>query len=500
MIILADDLGFSDLGCYGSEIATPNLNALAESGLRYSNFYNTGRCWPTRAALLTGYYPQQVNADALPATKKRGYRKRPAWAPLLSERLAAIGYHSYHAGKWHMAGTPLTSGFERSYWLKDHNRFFSPQKHLLDDQPLPASTEDEYYATTKVASQAIEFLQHHRREHADAPFFTYVAFTSPHFPLQAPAEDIARYADQYATGWDKVRTARWGRMQSMNQWAGNLSNLEPQIGPPYHFPKALEILGTGEVNRELAWQSLSDQQQKFQAAKMAIHAAMIDRMDQEIGRICDELKRTGQFENTLILFVSDNGASAEIMVRGDGHDPAEPAGSAGSYLCLGPGWSSAANTPFRRHKTWVHEGGIATPLITHWPAGIRSKGQWQNRVGHVIDIAPTIAELAGESSPQYQSETTAPPSPGRSLVSSFESKSDSPRDPLWWLHEGNRAYREGDWKLVAAKGDPWELYDLSKDRAENNNLAHEFPEKVEQLQEKWQAMTAEFEELERQQR
>jgi arylsulfatase len=231
---------------------------------------------------------------------------------------------------------------------------------------------------------------------------------------------------------------------------------------------------------------LSPEQQAFQAEKMAIHAAMVDRMDREIGRIGKQLAAMRAVENTLVLFVSDNGASAEIMVRDDGHDPSAEPGSAATHLCLGPGWSSAANTPFRRHKTWVHEGGISTPLIAHWPAGIAGRGELRQQVGHVIDLVPTALELAGLQPARERAGVAVPPLPGKSLVASFTRDNSVRRNYLWWLHEGNRALRAGDFKLVAAKDQPWELYDLSRDRGEMRNLAASSPEKVDELDSLWQ--------------
>jgi arylsulfatase len=271
-----------------------------------------------------------------------------------------------------------------------------------------------------------------------------------------------------------------------------LSALEPDLGPPYAFPDAMEKLGPGEINRPLPWESLTDEQRRFQATKMAIHAAMIDRMDQEIGRIIAQLKAMGAFENTLIFFASDNGASAEIMVRHGGHDPAAPLGSAASYLCLGPGFSSACNTPHRRHKTWVHEGGISTPLIAHWPAGITAKGELRTTPSHVIDFVPTVLQLAGLAKPTHWQGEPIPAAPGKSLVPVFAKDAAISRDSLWWLHDGHRAVRVGDWKLVAAKGDPWELYDLTTDRAEQHNLAAEKPDKVKELEHIWQQQTDSF--------
>jgi arylsulfatase len=271
-----------------------------------------------------------------------------------------------------------------------------------------------------------------------------------------------------------------------------LSALEREVGPPYAFPDAIEKLGHGEVNRPLPWSELNDEQRRFQATKMAIHAAMIDRMDREIGRVIAQLKAMGAFDNTLICFASDNGASAEIMVRNGGHDPAAPPGSAASYLCLGPGFSSACNTPFRRHKTWTHEGGIATPLIVHGPAGIAARGELRQTPGHVIDFVPPVLELVGIQKPKEWSGEPIPEAPGRSLAPAFAKDVPIARDSLWWLHDGHRASRVGDWKLVAAQGDPWELYDLKTDRAEQYNLAAKLPDKAQELAASWQAQTKSF--------
>lgn len=494
LCIVADDLGYSDLGCYGGEIQTPNLDALAAGGLQYTQFYNTARCWPSRAALLTGYYAQQVRRDELP-NLKRG--DRPEWAPLLPALLRPLGYRSYHSGKWHIDGLPLQNGFDHSYDLRDQGRFFSPQQHAEDDVPLPAVERGSgYYATTAIADHAIKCLKEHAAQFADRPFFSYVAFTAPHFPLQALPEDIERYRGVYDQGWEWIRGSRWTSLQIRELVYGLLPDMERDVGPPYDFPKAIEQLGPGEINRPLPWGELTPEQQRFQARKMEIHAAMVDRMDREIGRILEQLRGMGAFENTLILFLSDNGASAEIMVRNDGHDPGSAPGSAATHLCLGPGWSTVSNTPFRRHKTWVHEGGICTPLIVHWPAGIAERGAVRHAPGHVIDFVPTVLELAG-AAPPATPDTDAPPRPGVSLVPTLASDEPQPERELWWSHEGNHALRFGDWKLVKAANNDWELYDLGRDRTELHDLAAVEPDLVEEMAARWQELADGFVRLNR---
>jgi arylsulfatase len=489
VVILADDMGFSDLGSYGGEIETPNLDALARGGLRFTQFYNTGRCWPTRGALLTGYYAQQIRRDDLPWHPTVDMT-RPRWAVLLPQMLRPAGYRSYHSGKWHVDGMPLAGGFDHSYLLEDQGRYFSPLSHYEDDQPLPPVPPDSgYYATTAIADHAIGQLVDHQRTHAGQPFFQFIAFTAPHFPLQALAEDIDRYRHRYLAGWDEVRSERWDRIRDSGLVAGPLSPVEYEVGPPYDFP--WRVFGPGEINRPRPWEDLTSEQRDFQATKMAIHAAMVDRMDREVGRVLEQLRTMDVLENTLIFVLSDNGASSEIMVRDDGHDRAAPPGSAATHLCLGPGWSTVGNTPFRRHKTWMHEGGIATPLIVHWPAGIAARGELRRTPGHVIDLVPTILQVAGASLPRFP---RAPPPPGRSLVAALAGDVDVARPYLWWLHEENRAIRVGDYKLVSARADggAWELYDLGRDRAESSDLARDMPWKVLELARLWMAKARRF--------
>lgn len=497
MVIIADDMGYSDAGCYGGEIATPNLNQLAEGGIRFTQFYNTARCWPTRSALVTGYYPQQICRDGMPGAPRDfgGRGKRPAWAKTIADYLGSAGYRTYHSGKWHIDGDPVKNGFDRSNQTTRGPGFFETIKKK--------SRDPEYYETIETADYAIECLKDHESNHSEQPFFAYVAFRAPHFPLHALPEDIDRYRDRYTQGWDVLRKERHERQETLGIGVAELSALEPQVGPPYAFPDQIKQLGPGEINRPKPWDDLSEEQKVFQATKMAIHAAMIDRMDREIGRILEQLRGMNAMENTFICFLSDNGASAEIMVRGDGHDPTAAMGSAETYLCLGPGFSSAANTPFRRHKTWVHEGGISTPFIVHWPRGFQARNEVRSNVAHVIDITPTILDLAGVG----VEVDDAPAMSGKSIRPAFQDDMVILHDELWFYHEGNRALRQGSWKLVFADdvnagkrgsdredklGVEWSLYDLSTDRAEQNDLSEAEPERVKEMAARWDELRKVF--------
>ncbi len=495
LVIVADDMGFSDAACYGGEIQTPNLDGLARHGLRFTQFYNTARCWPSRACLLTGYYAQQVRRDELPGLGGGANAKRPPWARLLPELLRPLGYRSYHSGKWHVDGPVLAGGFDRSYSLNDHDRNFNPKQHTLDDQSLPPVPPDSgYYTTTAIAQHAIDFLAEHQTQHRGQPFFLYLAFTVPHFPVQALPQDIALYRDRYRAGWDVLRQERYQRMRKMGLVNCPLSQLDPGVWPSWNLSeeKLRDQIGPGEVGRAVPWSTLTDAQKDFQPIKMAIHAAMVRRMDLEIGRVLTQLKKMRAFDNTVIFFLSDNGASAEQIIRGDKHDRTAPPGSAKTFLSLGPGWSSAANTPFRLHKSWVHEGGITTPLIVHWPRGITARGKLRHDPGHLIDLPPTILELAGGAWPQTFAGKPLPPLPGKSLVPAFARDGSVTHDYFWWYHDGNRALRVGDLKLVADHRSPWELYDLRTDRSESRNLAAEHPDKVHELEQTWTKRMKEF--------
>lgn len=493
LFILADDMGYADAGCYGGEIATPNLDRLAANGVRFTQFYNCARCWPTRAALLTGYYPQQIRMDP-----PQG--RLPGWARLLPMYLKPLGYRSYHSGKWHVNGAPnalADGGFDRSYRLEDHDRNFYPKNVWLDDVRLPPVPKDShYYTTVAFADFMISCLQDHAANFSGQPFLAYLAFTVPHFPLQAPPEDIARYRDKYLAGWDVIREQRHQRQLKMGLVNCALSEREPGEVPYWNLSEE-ELhrqISTNEVARAVAWNELSEEQKRFQASKMAIHAAMIDRMDREIGRVLEQLKAMGALKNTIVMFASDNGASAEFLNRGDKHDPSAAPGSGGSFLCLGPGWSTAANTPFRLHKSWVHEGGISTPLIVQWPSVIRAKGELRHAVGHVIDIVPTVLELVGATSPQEGNGVESPPFPGRSLVPALREDAPVPRDFLYFHHENNRALLIGDWKLVSKRPNTndYALYDLNRDRCERKNLAGKDPQRVASMAQRWEAIEASF--------
>ncbi|MFO0064635.1 MAG: sulfatase-like hydrolase/transferase [Pirellulaceae bacterium] len=488
ILILADDLGFSDLGCYGGEIPTPTLDRLATRGIRWSNAYNTARCWPTRASLLSGYYAQQVRRDAFPEDQgSASQSQRPAWATLVPSHLRAAGYKCYQSGKWHVDGTAANAGFDRSFRIEDHDHYFLPKGVFLDDQPV--------HVTESIVDRMLQFLHedHQSQDKKPIPFFAYLAFTAPHFPLQAPPSLIAAHRSTYQPGWDQIRLKRSEKVLELFGPSMAAGPWELDIGPPYEFPKQIESLGEGEVIREGPWSQLSPTQKEFQVSKMAIHAAMVQQMDQQIERLVDWLKQHDQFEDTLILFLSDNGASAEIMVRGDGHNPKAPPGSDKSFLCLGPGWSRTCNTPMRRHKTWTHEGGIATPLIAHYPRGMDAAlhGTIRHDPVHVIDLFPTLIDAAKI---QMQPSET-PARPGVSLWPAIRSGANQETQrPLWWMHEGNRAIRIGKWKAVAAKDQPWELYDMESDRGEQNDLASEHPEQLTVLTTRWQELAKSFQE------
>jgi arylsulfatase len=488
LVILADDMGFSDARCYGGEIDTPNLDRLAANGLRFTQMYSTARCGPSRNCLLTGYYAQQTATDVMTPGNIPNYTR------FIPEYLKPLGYRSYHSGKWHIRFVTGQSGagFDHSYTMLDEVRYFTQNRHELDGEPLPIpKPEEHYYSTTAIADHAIGFLKEHAREHAKDPFFLYLAPHCPHFPLQAPPEDIERYKDRFAEGWDTARERKWARMRRMGLVNCALAPLEPGVWPKWNPPaeELLAKIGPGEVARAVPWSTLTPEQKKLQRTKMAIHAAMITRMDFEIGKVVDQLKTMRADRDTVIVFLSDNGASAEQLIRGDGHDPSAPLGSARTHLGLGPGWSSCSNAPLRLHKSWVNEGGIASPMIVHWPSGIHQENALRHDTCHFVDVLPTMVELAGGST----KSSNGPALAGRSLAGAFQKDGAAPHEFLYFNHNNNRAFRVGDWKAIATGQEgAWELYDMSKDRCEQHDVAGAEPDRLKKLAAQWKQHDEEF--------
>lgn len=486
LVILADDMGYSDARCYGGEVDTPHLDRLAANGLRFTQAYTTARCGPSRSCLLTGLYAQQTASDVMTPGNI------PDYVRYVPECLEPLGYRSYHTGKWHMRHVTgeRGAGFHRSYTMLDEVRFFTQNRHLLDGEPLP-KPDPGYYSTTAIADYGVRFLREHASASPDRPFYLHACFHAPHFPLQAPKEDIDRYRDRFAEGWDTARERKWQRMSRMRLIDCPLAPLEPNMWTRWNTPDAelLAKVGPGEVARAVPWSSLTPEQRVFQRTKMAIHAAMITRMDAEIGKLLKQVEAMGQLDNTLVMFLSDNGASSEQLIRGDGHDATAPPGSARTHLGLGPGWSSNSNAPFRLHKSWVNEGGIATPLIVHWPKGIRARNALRHDPCHVIDLLPTLVDAAGGT----LEPPTGPSLAGRSLVPAFGKDGAIARDFLYFNHNHNRAIRTGDWKLIATGDDgPWELYDLKKDRSEQHDVAASNAGLASRLAARWTALDTEF--------
>src|ERR1051326_736977 len=490
LLILADDMGFSDAGCYGGDIDTPNIDRLAARGLRFTQGYSTARCGPSRSSLLTGLYAQQTASDIMTPGNVPNYTR------FIPDYLKPLGYRSYHSGKWHIRFTPNQgAGFDHSYTLLDENRYFTPQNHELDGQPLPQpKPEDGYYSTVAIADHAVRFLKEHAKERAADPFFLYLAPHSPHFPLHALPADIEKYKDRFAEGWDTARERKHARMRRMGLVNCALPPLEPNMWTTWNTPDAelLAKIGPGEVTRAVPWSSLTAEQKEFQRLKMAIHAAMITRKDAEIGKVLDQVKAMGAERDTVVIFLSDNGASSEQLIRGDGHDATAPPGSWRTFLGLGPGWSSCSNTPLRLHKSWVNEGGIASPLIVHWPGGIADQNKLRHNPCHFVDILPTMVDLAG-GNPAAERPPGAPPLAGRTLAPALHKDGTGPHDYLYFKHNNTRAVRGGDGKLIATgRGGRGELYDLPRARGEMKNGAGAHADRVQSLAAQWQKLDDEF--------
>jgi arylsulfatase len=486
LVILADDMGFSDARCYGGDMDTPNLDRLAANGVRFTQAYSTARCGPSRSCLLSGQYAQQTASDVMTPGKI------PNYVRFIPDYLKPLGYRNYHTGKWHMRHITGEGGvgFDHSYTMMDELRFFTQTNHMLDGEKLPTPGPG-YYSTTAIADYGVRFLKEHASQHADAPFFLYTAFHSPHFPLQAPQEDIDKYKDRFSEGWDTARERKWQRMTKMGLINCSLAPLEPNMWTSWNTPDAELIakIGPGEISRAVPWSSLTPEQKKLQRTKMAIHAAMITRMDIEIGKLLKQVDAMGALNDTVVLFLSDNGASSEQLIRGDGHDSTAPLGSAKTHLGLGPGWASCSNAPFRLHKSWVNEGGTSSPLIVHWPSGIKGRNELRHDQCHFVDVLPTLVDLAG-GKPVAES---GPGLAGRSIAPAFNKDNSVTREFLYFNHNHNRAIREGDMKLIATGDDgPWELYNLATDRSEQKNLASAKPELASRLAKKWKAVDDDF--------
>jgi len=490
LMILADDLGWSDLGCYGGEIRTPNLDSLAQGGLRFTQFYNSARCSPSRAAILTGVHPHQAGFPNLSGVL-------PDHCVTIPEALKPAGYRSYMVGKWHLSREtpPTRRGFEEFYgMLGGFNTFWEERPHytrLPEGRSKRAYAPDGFYSTDVFGDYTLDFLDGAAK--ADRPWFFYLAFNAPHFPLHAKDEDIARYEELYAQGWDRIREGRLARQKQLGLMPADL-----KLTPRSNIPSNLFNPQTGWADKNNpAWDSLPADRRADLARRMAVFAAMVDRMDQNVGRVLARLKDTGQFDNTLIFFLSDNGACAEWDPWGfdevsgpknilhTGED-LKKVGGPGSYISYGSAWANACNTPFRLYKHYGHEGGINTPLIVHWPAGLKTKsGAITREPGHITDLMPTVLEAAGASYPRHREGKKVLPPEGVSLTPVFEGGHLPPRQ-IFMEHEGNRAVREGRWKLVALHGKPWELYDIEADPTEMNDLAAREADRVARMAKAWE--------------
>jgi arylsulfatase len=507
VVIMADDMGFSDAGCYGGEIQTPNLDRLAAGGLRFTQFYNCARCCPTRASLMTGQYAHKVGLA-------RNGRSLTRNGMTIAEALKGSGYNTAMVGKWHLSRTPVLDDPKlHQKWL-DHqhdpgrpfgpldtypvNRgfdnhygviwgvidFFDPFS-LVDGTDAVKTVPDDYYFTDAITDKAVEYVQDCAK--SAKPFFLYFAHCAPHWPLHARPEDIAKYQSTYTGGWDRLRAERFERQLQMGLFEKGNTPLPPV------------------QTRGATWDALSEEEQAYQARKMAVHAAMVDRVDQSIGRLLQTLEETGELDNTLILFLCDNGASPEVPQR-PGYDrtaqtregcdvtyhdiPLEEMGSEMSYTGIGAPWSSTSNTPFRYWKQESFEGGCHTPLIVHWPRGLKAKsGSVCHEVAHVVDVLPTCLELAGGAYPKTFGGHVLTPLDGKSLAPVLAGRSRAGHETLFFEHVNGRAIRQGDWKLVAFSRTPkkWELYNLAEDQTETQDLADRYPERVEAMKAEWKA-------------
>jgi arylsulfatase len=492
VVILVDDMGWSDIGPYGGEIPTPNLDALAARGVRFTQFYSTPRCSPTRASLLTGLYPHQAGMGHLDNVIRAGSvgttGRLNEHSVTIAEVLGEAGYFTAMSGKWHLGqdhgSPPWQRGFERVLSLRAGGMYFPNQNFqggddvltrrateplYLDGTPTPRDAPvfgTNWYATDLWTRFGLKFIDEARA--ANKPFFLYLAYNAPHFPLMAPAELIARHRGKYRAGWDRLRDARYRRQIKM----GLIDARWPLSAREAESP---------------AWKSLPDAAKDRFDHLMAVYAAMVEAIDTNVGKLVKGLETRGMLDDTMILFLSDNGANAESGP--DGRFDGVPAGGPNSNLYLGMNWATLSSTPFRRFKHFTHEGGIAAPLIVSWPRGIPAdrRNRLVHQPAHVIDVLPTILDAAGAAYPGKFKDQVIQPMEGVSLRPALEGHALARTRPLFWEHEGNRAVRSGNWKLVSMYPDEWELYDMSADRVERNNLAASHPDIVKTLAAEWDA-------------
>lgn len=512
IVILADDMGYSDLGAYGSEIQTPNLDRLAREGMRFTSFYNTPRCCPTRASLLTGLYPQQTGVGWMvdQPMQPAGYtRHLNDSCVTIAEALGAAGYHTLMSGKWHIGeepgGRPNDRGFERSFALINalSNYFGVSGSYPVNDvvqgamrrieeierrgiwtlegKPYTPPDDGSFYSTQAVTDYAVKMVDEYGRKRE--PFFLYVAYSAPHWPLHALPQDIIKYRDKYAIGWDATRRARYERLLQLGI-INPSTTLPPRDGRVPSWEQAGQLAAWAEPMRFYPrsdgvkpWDRADDRERW--AEKMAVYAAQVDRLDQGVGQILAKLKETRADENTLILFLSDNGASSERIDRGV---PDVAPGTSDSFLTFGVGWAQVSNTPFRNYKAHTYEGGISTPFMAYWRNHTRP-GSIYRQPAHVIDIMATALDAAQVQYPSLYRNHHIIPLEGKSLVPTFENRRrrSITHDALYWEHEGNRAVHQGKWKLVADYNQPWQLYNLEVDRTEQHDLASDNPAKVKRL-------------------
>ena len=483
IIILADDMGFSDLGCYGSEIQTPNLDQLASEGIRLRQFYNAARCCPSRAALMTGLYPHQAGMGWMAAADLG----TPAYqdnlnntSVTIAEVLRSAGYDTYMAGKWHLTHERKIDGNVTDNWPKQRgfNRYFgivpgganyfTPELYS-DNHRYKAP--DNFYLTDAISDTSVKFIDTHFKAHADQPLFMYVAYTAPHWPLHALQKEIDTYKERYKAGWDQIRAQRFERQQALGL-----------------FPKGTALSPRDSVVAD--WNSLPKEKQEEMAMRMAIYAAQIDIMDQGIGRIVAKLKEEQQLDNTLIFFMSDNGACAEFVSSGASKEVNGKKDSFESYRIQ---WANVSSTPFKAYKHYTYEGGIASPLIVHWPKGIDPalNNSWANGYGHLIDIMATCVDVAHANYPKTYKGNPITPMQGKSLAPLFTAQPFH-RGKVFWEHEANIALRDGSWKLVTSTPEnadfdstTLKLYDLSTDPTELVDLSATHPERVHRMYQQW---------------